>query len=201
MGVWDEARRQGVAWVDPSSRVDPKGCEPGYVPPQYEWLTAQLVRRRGWTPGRLPWWAYCAKPDLRRCRHRPHMPRLQARLELELPPERAFVIPCWAWNAVHCQDYVAFSQAEERDWRARMLAAVPLDPDATDEPTPLWPLPEPWRSELEASWERLFDPRLPAIGWSPAWGDEREAVFEEIRREDVRKVAPFTAVGWPASRM
>ncbi len=57
-----------------------------------------------------------------------------------------------------------------------------------------WSLPKPWKTQLEASWLRLFDPKLP----SQAWDDEainktesREAVLGVLRLEDVRQVTHF----------
>lgn len=58
----------------------------------------------------------------------------------------------------------------------------------------LWPLPEPWRSELEASWLRLFHPDLPEYGWSedsPQTYADKEAVFEVLNKQDVRAVTHF----------
>ena len=60
-----------------------------------------------------------------------------------------------------------------------------------------WPLPEPWKSQLEASWLRLFDPDLPSHPGddeSPGvYGKSgsREAVLGVLRLEDVRQVTHF----------
>ena len=59
-----------------------------------------------------------------------------------------------------------------------------------------WPLPEPWRSELEETWLRLFEPGLPAVSWERPdegghLGDTRESVLTVLRREDVRGMKSF----------
>lgn len=184
--VWCQIQADGVAKVD---RFRMFGAD--YVPPAYEWLVDQLALRRDWQPQRLPWWCYCAKPDLRSHRH--CCVGSQVRLELEVDAKRALTMPCWAWDTVYRQDYLALTEREKQDWNERMLSSVPLDPDIQDDRIPLWPLPEPWMSELCASWERLFDPCLPASHWTNEHIFEgTEAVIQEIRGSDVRNVTAFT---------
>jgi hypothetical protein len=112
---------------------------------------------------------------------------MQVRLELEIADESFLRFPCWAWNRVFCQDYLARTRKEYDDWTRAMRRAVP------DEDT--WPPPEPWRSQLEASWQRLFDPNLPALDWDKSWGWSRiacaEGVFESLRLDDVRRATIF----------
>jgi hypothetical protein len=64
-----------------------------------------------------------------------------------------------------------------------------------------WPLPEPWKTQLEASWLRLFDPMLPSHPWDDeAFGQSgsREAVLGVLRLEDVRQVTHFVGCSkWP----
>jgi hypothetical protein len=58
----------------------------------------------------------------------------------------------------------------------------------------LWPLPQPWRDELEASWLQLFAPDLPAHGWADMANEALlyyEAVFETLCLRDVRCVTHF----------
>lgn len=167
-----------------------------YVWEPYEWLIGQLVQRRGWTPRRFPWWAYCEKPDLRN--HRWSGRGMQVRLELEIDENRLLVMPRWAWDNVVSGQYIAYTEEEDRAWNERMLANVPLesygDPDSRD---PLRPLPDPWNTELHTSWERLFAPGLPPESpkrpgpWESGSGKKRECVWEEIRRDDIRRVTRF----------
>lgn len=181
-GVWEKLQQVGVLHVDPEQL--PYSC---YVPPSYTWLTRQLRRRvSGWEGG-LPWWVYCERPDLRQFRHYRPWGSREVRLEIEPSTSISVTFPVWAWNLVYTRELLATSRDEAERWYRRLRIAVP------DEDT--WPLPEPWNGELEASWERLFDPRLPRTHWDPeALGSkgEREGVLNCLCLEDVRNVTPFT---------
>jgi len=159
----------------------------GYIPPAYRWLQCQLASRVPGYGGHLPWWAYCRKPDLRRHRHLRPKGVTEVRLELEISNERVVRFPCWAWQRVFCEDYLATTREEYENWVDELREAVP------DEDT--WPLPQPFRLRLEASWERLFDPELPLLDWdeSSPWSrsPSLEAVFEQLRLADVRHVTRF----------
>lgn len=179
--VWAAVEATGSLMVDPHYS--------GHLHVCYEWLREQLARRIPGYTGNYPWWAYCRRPDLRRYRHRYALGAPYALIELALPPERACTLTFWAWDAIFYGRYLGATAAESEDWHRRLCAAFPDEEDG--EP---WPFPEPWRSERERSWERLFDPGLPAEGWWDAEGgsaSEREVVFEELRRADVRRVTPF----------
>lgn len=181
VNVWEQLQQDGKLTVD-KSRLPHNG----YVPPQYHWLAEHLKNRLPEYRGELPWWAYCEKPDLRRVRHYRPSGKRQVRIELEVSHEEAFAMPCWAWHTVYCGDYLSVDREEHDDWVAQLQKAVP------DEDT--WPLPQPWKAELEASWERLFDPTLIARSWDreSEFGTEREAVFGTIRLTSVRGVTFFT---------
>ncbi len=178
--VWEQVRDRGYADVDRA-----RSCTPDYVPERYLWLVEQLKRRVPGYTGRLPWWGYCTFPDLRRYRYtRPVEP--QVRIELEAPQAVSF--PIWAWNHVYCGQYLCFTGREHQDWNRRLRRAV-RDED-------LWPYPEPWKTELERSWELLFDPRLPARKPYDRNGfftktRSREAVLERLELEQVRGVTEF----------
>lgn len=181
--VWEQIQRNGTLSVDESLIA-----ENGYIPWQYRWLAEQLKKRLPDYCGDLPWWAYCEKPDLRWVRHYRPRGQRQVRIELEISQGEAFITPSWAWNTLYGGGYLSFEQTVQDDWMARMQRAVP------DEDT--WPLPEPWKTELEASWGRLFDPQLPTRSWEQESlfrvDEEREAVFGTIRLEDVRGITLFT---------
>jgi hypothetical protein len=185
MAVWEQLRQRGHLRVD-EARL-PYG---DHVPEAYQRLTRQLALRLPEYPGTLPWWAHCRKPDLRWFRH--HTPRGQPEIRLEIEPRPGdhLTFPCWAWDTIHSRQYVAPTYPEYAAWTAALRQAVP------DEDT--WPLPEPWRSQLEASWERLFDPGLPARPWDGfriGGAGSREAVLTLLRLDDVRKVTPFIGAG------
>jgi len=174
--VWQALRKELLLYV----REDSLSYH-GYIPPAYAWLQLQLAQRLSGYSGHLPWWSYCRKPDLRRHRHLRPTDATQVRLELEIANELVLRFPCWAWNRVFCQDYLATTREEYEDWTRNLRQAVP-DED-------VWPLPQPWRSQLEASWERLFAPELPSLDWDEEslWSGRLsfEVVFEKLRLEDV----------------
>jgi hypothetical protein len=180
--VWERLRNKRSLYV----QEDVKKYR-GYIPPAYRWLQFQLFSRLPAYSGQLPWWAYCEKPDLRCHRHLRPKGAMEVRLELDVADESFLRFPCWAWNRVFCQDYLAATREEYEDWTKALRRAVP------DEDT--WPLPELWRSRLEASWQRLFDPTLPVLNWDEtnSWSRTAsiEGVFEVLRLDDVRRVTRF----------
>jgi hypothetical protein len=185
--VWELLKQHGQLQVD-EARL-PYG---GYVPDMYLWLTRQLSVRLPGYPGTLPWWAYCRKPHLRCFRHHRPFGQPEVRIELEPRQDDYLTYPIWAWDVVHSCRYLA-PEPECAAWTAALRHAVP------DEDT--WPLPEPWQAQLEASWERLFDPGLPAMPWDRfriGQSSNREAALAVLRLEDVRSVTPF--VGWRRRR-
>ncbi len=159
-------------------------CEP---PAAYRWLRRQLKRRLPNYSGRHLWWAHCHKPDLRQHRHCYARAEEHVRIELDADVFPSVRFPCWAWNQVFCQDYLALDRREYSDWERRLRQAVP-DED-------VWPLPQPWRWELEASWQRLFSPDLPASNWDKEslffQKPRSEAVFEVLRLDAVRGITVF----------
>jgi len=181
--VWHRLSRERSLYV----REDAEKYR-GYIPPAYRWLQSQLVNRLSAYRGHLPWWAYCRKPDLRRHRHLRPKGATEVRLELEIRDEHVVRFPCWAWQRVFCEDYLATNQEEYETWIRESREAIP------DEDT--WPLPQPWQSRLEGSWERLFSPELPVMDWDKAscWSLTPcvEAVLEQLRLADVRHVTFFT---------
>jgi hypothetical protein len=184
LAVWEQVEQLGVAAVDPNRMSD------GYVPLEYRWLVTQLRQRLPGYAGDLPWWAYCARPDLRWVRHRWPRNQREVRMEVLLPAEEVFVMPCWAWETVFFGKFLSFDNKERLDWERRLREAVP-DED-------LWPLPEPWQAEVEASWERLFDPALPQSSdheFHGRLGATREAVFGLLRRPTVCRVTHFVGTG------
>lgn len=179
--VWEQLQQQEQLHVD-------EACLPygGHTPERYRWLASRLTEMLPDYPGTLPWWAYCEKPDLRRLRHYRPAGQPQVRLELEPRPGDYLTFPVWAWHTVYCGDYVSPTHQEHAGWMDALRQAVP------DEDT--WPLPEPWKTQLEASWHRLFNTALPPVPWDE-WcigqSGSREAVLGLLRLADVRRVTPF----------
>jgi hypothetical protein len=180
--VWQALRSKRLLYVQEDA-----GKYRGYIPPAYRWLQSQLATRLPAFCGHLPWWAYCLKPDLRRHRHVWPGGGVQVRLELEISDESIVRFPCWAWQRVFCEDYLATTREEYENWVRELRHGVP------DEET--WPLPQPWRLQLESSWETLFAPELSVLDWNEGsrWsrGPCLEGVFELLRLDDVRHVTLF----------
>ena len=190
--VWVQIERDGEARVD--RRLTSHGAEGIW---QYDWLTSQLTRRIGGYASGYPWWAYCAKPDLRVYRH--GQIGEQVRIGFRPTPDSWVRFPLWMWDTIFSYRYLAQSYEEFVEWTQELQSAVP------DEDT--WPLPEPWRSRLEQSWERLFEPRWhnscwllgcdpddPRMdGYWPAGVESgcRVAVGETLRESDVVDVRHF----------
>jgi hypothetical protein len=180
--VWQMLRNKQLLYVEDDVKTLGR-----YIPPAYRWLQIQLASRLAGYSGHLPWWAHFRKPDLRRHRHLLQKGTMQVRLELEIADSAFLRFPCWAWQRVFCEDYLAATREEYENWTKALRCAVP-DED-------IWPLPEPWRWQLEASWQRLFDPNLRVLDWddTSAWSRFPclEGVFEMLRLDDVRRVTSF----------
>lgn len=180
--VWQTLQRERSLYVQEDAEK-----YRGYIPPAYRWLQSQLAKRMPAYRGHLPWWAYCVKPDLRRHRHLRPEGAMEARLQLEISEESLVRFPCWAWHRVFCEDYLATTRGEYENWNRELRKAVPHEDT--------WPLPQPLRLQLEATWERLFAPELPLLDWDEGSPWSRsvclEAVFEQLRLDDVRNVTLF----------
>lgn len=151
----------------------------------YDWMHVQMERRIPGYQGHYPWWGWHSpRPDLRRSGHLPRGSR-GVRLELELDPHEVLLSDFDAWHAVLNQGYLALSEEEDEAWYRQFEAAVPE--------RWAWPLPEPWRSAILFSWERIFD--LKVLAASEYWRGEHyiQATFEALRLADVRKCTPFVA--------
>lgn len=177
--VWEQIRDRGEARVDPALwTLD------GYTPCCYDWLRGQLEARLAGYSGGYPWWCYCKKPDLRSHGHGfLSGGRDQVRLELEIDPARVSIFRIWAWNIVYCGRYLG-SHRQTREWKGRRYRSG-ISTELRDSE-----LGEPWRTEVEQSWERVFTalPDRHADPWMPPG---QEAVLEVIRRQDVRRVDHF----------
>lgn len=118
----------------------------------YDWMRSQMLRRLEEYHGGYPWWAYDYKVDLRRFRPSGETPTV--RLELEIPSKRVLLSAYGAWHFVlnrwylpHAVDEAGYDE-EERKWDDAICQAGLKKWD---------PLPEPWRSRMTESWERIFD--------------------------------------------
>ncbi len=165
-------------------------ADPDHIWPEfrdaYDWLTGQMQQRISGYGGGYPWWGwYSPRPDLRGSGHLPRDTR-GVLLELELDPAQVLPSDFDAWHIVLNRGYLALTEAEDEAWDERFRTAV--------SDSRVWPPPEPWHSEIRASWERIFD--LEALAASEYWGAGAryvQATFETLRLADVRRPTLFVA--------
>ena len=104
-------------------------------------------------------------------------------MELDADPSGTLTFREWAWCKIYCGRMLAPTEQEALDWEAALRQSVHED---------TWPLPDPWKSELELSWQRLFDPELQPWHDIPSdkpRNDNSIAVFEAL---DLAKVVAVT---------
>lgn len=155
----------------------------GHFRPAYRWLMRQMVIRVPGCRGRAPIWVWQSpKPDLR---HVAHLPRGEpgVRVELELPCNRVLLFDFETWHCVLNRWHLSLSWRESREWDRRIKG---LDQYRTL-------LPEPFESELQAAWERVFD--LARLRRTKLWGpiDKVQGVTEYVRLDEVKRVEEFIA--------
>ena len=157
------------------------------LPAAYEWMASEMVRRKGWKRGHLPWWFHCKKPSPEKQRRAWPAGRRMVVMEFEMPRERVLVMPAWAWNHVYSQDFLAFSRREHSKWE-RDLAGGVRNVDRR-------PLPRDWNARLRSSWERLFNRRLPRSHWDPGnfWAvPGKVAIAEALELECLVNAQAYT---------
>jgi len=179
--VWERLQAHGKLTVDATYVEN--------LHPSYEWLRLQLRRRVREYMGHFPWWAYCSRPDLRTVRFQKSADQSFVLLELDVPREQVLDFPAWAWDSCFYGLFLSFEETTSQQWQTAVKQAIPNLDDLSE-------YPEPWHSELLASWELLFDPKLPEVGWRHPAGrspsrNNREAVFEVLDRRYVRQVTEF----------
>jgi len=185
--VWTRLQEEKRLFVDPDSHDDIE-----YWPDTYDWLREQMRKRVANYQGHYPWHSYyIPKPDLRLYRHcLPYTPEPDVRLEVQLPEDRVLVYHPSAFSYVIMQVAVSKTLAEGEYW------------DNLRDQYGKYNLPANLQSELEATWERIFDRQLPEYDTAPVEKSEHrlwnpmlwDAAFEELRLEDVRKVTVFQTV-------
>ena len=176
--IWDLLRDQKVLYVD---RGLCQECD--LFPEAFSWMCQQMGKRVLNYQGHLPWWGWQhPKPDLRFYSRKGINGTQHIRIELEIPEDRVLLSLEHAWIALLNHIFVCYTDVEGVEWD------VALEQNGIDDRHR--PLPEPWQSQLVASWERIFD--LPGLFAGEAWPDTVQATFEELRLSDVIQVTPFT---------
>jgi len=181
--VWDLLKKDG-ALITEASLLNYREMWPD----SFDWMCDQMRARLIGYQGHYPWWAwYSPKPDLRFWRHQMRGSGADGRarfvrMELCLPADRVLLSSSDAWSSVLNHDFVPYTQLD----LDRLQAAGSIGP--------IWPLPEPYRTVVMRSWQRIFD--LSGIQEGEPWaGRYVQATFEVLALEDVVSVTPFSGVG------
>jgi hypothetical protein len=156
----------------------------------YRWMTDQMRRRLPPSRARFPWWGWYrwegtrrARPDLRAGGHLRKGQR-GVRLELEIAAERVLLSDFEKWHFVLSNWYLSEDEADDDQFSRQTKQAGHRHDDR-------WP--EPLRSKVLASWERIFDLTAGAPGWFAKTSTRSiQATFWELRYRDVRDVTHFT---------
>lgn len=93
--VYEHMKVASPVYVDPDRL--PYG---GYIPECYQKLATHLETTSSCFTGKLPWWLYSEKPDLRYYRHTRPWGEKEVRIELALPENRYFEFSLKRWNRV-----------------------------------------------------------------------------------------------------
>lgn len=185
--VFEHIQNHGFARVNPERRHYPYR-----LPECYLWLSWHMAQRLDLPDeddrvGIFPWFAYCQRPDLRWVRHSQSGP--QVLIEFAPPQERVLAFPTWAWNEIYGGFYLAYSGREYQAWTARFRAAYRVDYREFNGPLPL-----EFLTELTASWNRLFDPSIPAKSWRRRGTTNREAVVDILDQSWIKKATHFEGI-------
>lgn len=183
--VYRSIQKDGFARVDPE-----KLPSPWWVGSSYRWLIWQMGDRltipdESHRRGFFPWFAYCERPDLRWVRH--NQTGKQVLIEFSPPSDRYLSYPRWAWNEIFFGYFLAITRQEYRQWDSRFRVCYGYgyrDWGSTV-------LPQPYQSERDASWLRLFDPSIPKRSWRRGGTSHREAVVDVLLEDWIDKATPF----------
>lgn len=176
--VWDDLQRQGTL------RIDPQNASFSHdLREEYDWMREQMRLRLPDYGGHYPWWAYEHKPHLRSCRFGPGA---WVRIELAVPAERVLLSAYGDWHYVLNKWYLPHATAMDESERESAAWDEELQSQGLDSRARL-SLPDPWRSRMIASWDRIFDvDELRAT-------NTIQACFECL---DLRNVVKVTLFSW-----
>ncbi len=183
--VWDNLRKNKTLLVDPTHASFNGNSEPEMLA-AYNWLCNQMALFDEKYKGNYPWWGYTHFLDLRRYRDfYYHHGTRSVRIELALATERVLLSSYSDWelvlvrNLIHTNDNGEYEYEEYDNWHDGLIESGKQTNN---------PYPEPWESQMLASWERIFevDTRYR--------GHIIQANFEELRLKDVVQVTEFTSI-------
>jgi Domain of unknown function (DUF3841) len=187
--IWQLLQNQGVF------HSHPKDLNEDFAD-AYQWMIEQLTHRVGKPPAGCQWpiWAWYQyssrakpKPDLRRSAHLP-TGTIGVRMELEIEDSQVLLSDFELWH--HALNYQYLSESEEDDEVFEQeLAQQGLSPYNRQFP----PLPSDYDAKIRKSWQRIFDLDWASEYHRPRFQKTIQAVFWELRIEQVRKVDRFKA--------
>jgi len=182
-------------------RADRGRCDPDFRD-AYAWLRIRVKKRVTGATGRPLIWAWKQpKPDLRRSGHL-YEGTPGVRIELEIPDERVLLSDFDGWHFRLNASYLPISGDDMARWHEQNLKRLrelqAKNPEFTVEELNRR-IDEPFRDEIEASWERMFDLPLMQTTFcnngmvSADYEQHIQAVFEYFTDEEIRRVWRFTA--------
>jgi hypothetical protein len=168
-------------------------CGDRISPHAYHWMIEQMRRRLPPSKARFPWWGWYrwesvrrAKPDLRSGWHLARGTK-GTRIELELDEREVLLSDFDDWHYVLNHWFLSHDKAENDQFDREQKKAGYY---------PWGQYPEPLRSKVLASWERIFDFAQPGHDWRGRFRTKAiQATFWELRLKDVTDVTFFTARG------
>jgi uncharacterized protein YjbI with pentapeptide repeats len=173
LDVWENLQTHDSLYVA-SQRI-----YPGYKW-AYDWFRQQLKERMPHYEGHYPWWAWHGKKPPIWGDTFQDRGALTVRLELQLPSYRVLLSDFLAWSNVMVRNYIAFTRDEQDAWEVELEQYDLV----------MAPYPEPWRTRLETSWERIF--ALLRLREGNLWPvSSIQATFERLDLADVVEVTHF----------
>jgi hypothetical protein len=188
LSVFTNLLEKDSLFVETSRRSTPE------IPASYKWLARILMHKNSSFSGKLPWWFYLSKPDLRKIKSG-LAPGHYVRLQMEFDQSEVAIFPLWAWNVVFEGGFLAQSRLEFEDWEKRLTSCVPQWQE-------LQGLPEAWETEKVASWDCLFSAELPlSVDWDDLFSgtSSQIVVSEKLRLTQVRTTDFFHVHHSPTS--
>jgi len=177
--VLDELEQKGVYRCDYAKSENQEEC----FRVAYEWLAAKMREKVVPPEGvSFPVWAWYKrygkhkKPDLRTS-GLAERGRKMLCLEIEIPDTEVVLSDFDAWHFVLNRMYLDDSTCEA-EWDANHAAYDALSPIEQ-------------KKVLRESWERIFDVSPFKSDWKTR-GDFVQATFWELRKDQIRKIQPFT---------
>jgi hypothetical protein len=145
--VWERLQKDGTLWSTPEQE---EHFEDFRIP--YAWMLTQMQIRLADYGGHYPWWAYEHRPGL----NSHSQPGDWVRIELAIPRDKVLLSAYGAWHYVLNGWYLPHSVEDGAYERENDLWEDDLRAHGLDRWAGLR-LPEPWRSRMIASWDRIFD--------------------------------------------